>query len=145
LDGEPQTRAIASGITSDVFQGAVGNGGQIVLNGGRLDLLNGGEISSVSAGNGNAGDIRVNGGDRLLIRGARADDGIPSRITNRLLAGPKGKSPPRPMILRAGIFRSKREPFAYSATAISALMWPLVDRKGILKARSHFHNDLPLI
>ncbi|MGF1499236.1 MAG: filamentous hemagglutinin N-terminal domain-containing protein [Elainellaceae cyanobacterium] len=55
---------------SGVLAGAVGNGGNIELTVGELQLLNGGQIIADTQAEGNAGNVTVLESDRVLISGA---------------------------------------------------------------------------
>lgn len=59
------------GVSSGLFTfGAVGDGGSITLDVGRLELSAGGQITSSTKGTGKGGDITINAHDTVTIRGA---------------------------------------------------------------------------
>jgi filamentous hemagglutinin family protein len=80
LDGG-DAEGLVSRILSQVEAGAVGNGGEIRLVTDRLVLTNGGSISSSTSSTGNAGNLVLQVGDRLLIRGES-----PAGFTSRILS-----------------------------------------------------------
>lgn len=59
----------ASNITGTIFQGATGNGGNILVHGDSISIKNAGWISSGVFGIGNAGSIQLNALDRILVSG----------------------------------------------------------------------------
>lgn len=59
-----------SGIASEVFTGASGNGGQITVNTSILTVSNGGTITSQSNGDGNAGQITLQATEAITFEGA---------------------------------------------------------------------------
>jgi filamentous hemagglutinin family protein len=77
---------VSSGIKTDVpFAGATGQGGNLQIQADQLRLLQGGQISTVTTGSGNAGDARINA-RRIEIAGISANSnrmGVfqPSSIT----------------------------------------------------------------
>ena len=66
---EPSNTIEASAITSEIFQGATGDGGDIKISTQVLDLTNGGTITTVSDGNGDAGSIGINATKSISIDG----------------------------------------------------------------------------
>ncbi|HEY9697839.1 MAG TPA: filamentous hemagglutinin N-terminal domain-containing protein [Trichocoleus sp.] len=57
-------------ISSTVQQNALGNGGRLTVSGRRLNLSNGGQIATITEGNGNAGRLFINV-ERIDLNGAR--------------------------------------------------------------------------
>lgn len=72
-----------SGISSEVFTNAVGDGGEIVLSTPVLRVTNGGTITSLSDGDGNAGNISITATESVLFDGVAsfAEVGQPNRIS----------------------------------------------------------------
>jgi filamentous hemagglutinin family protein len=73
-----------SGISSEVFTGAIGQGGEIILSTPILRVINGGTITSLSSGDGDAGNVTINATDSVLFDGVAsfADVGQPDRISS---------------------------------------------------------------
>lgn len=61
-------------IFNVVAPGTVGSSGDIIVTTGTLDIRNGGQIVVSSFGSGNAGEVRVEAGDRITLIGSRPDD-----------------------------------------------------------------------
>ena len=59
----------ASGIISQVREGATGRGGAIIVSAPQLRLFDGGRISSLSFGDGDGGSVAVNAGESIFING----------------------------------------------------------------------------
>jgi len=68
IDGV-DTTGFSSGVFSAVGTTAVGNGGNINLKTGSLFLTNGGIVNASTFSTGNAGNITIDGSDRILIDG----------------------------------------------------------------------------
>ncbi|NJO98003.1 MAG: filamentous hemagglutinin N-terminal domain-containing protein, partial [Pleurocapsa sp. CRU_1_2] len=89
-----------STISSNVEQGAVGNGGQIEIDTNTLDLTNGGQVltiirearNNLPAGQGNAGKIAINVNDSLTLNGRSEESQFSSAIYSYLSTGAKGKA-----------------------------------------------------
>ena len=81
---------ISSGIFSIVEPEAVGNGGDLAVTARSLSLLDGGQISASTFGQGNSGDVKVTVEDDLLVDGVGIypvfygllNDRNPSNISN---------------------------------------------------------------
>jgi filamentous hemagglutinin family protein len=69
-----------SGVLVDVQPGATGQGGLMMLNVGRLQVRNGGQISASNFGSGQAGNVLIQA-ETIDVVGATADGQIASRIT----------------------------------------------------------------
>jgi filamentous hemagglutinin family protein len=74
-----------AGISSNVEKGAIGNGGDILITTGLLSLKNGAQLSSLTSGKGNAGNVIVNAKDILFQDGYIQPDG--GRIPTGIFAG----------------------------------------------------------
>ena len=74
-----------SSIFNDVNAGGIGNSGNITINAGSLEIVNGGLIDAFIFGRGDSGDISVNVGESVNID---AD----STISNQIEAGANGNS-----------------------------------------------------
>jgi filamentous hemagglutinin family protein len=87
-------------ILSTVEAGAEGNGGQIKIDTGSLNLTNGGYILAIvrqaengfSAGKGNAGNVIVNARDTVTLDGTPSNGGFSSAIASNLNSGTVGKA-----------------------------------------------------
>lgn len=86
VDALGQPFSFRSSIGALVGPAAIGNGGLVQLQTGRLTLSNGGTISTVSGGQGNAATIEVFAQDQLLIQGS-ARDGNSSTIFSGINQG----------------------------------------------------------
>ncbi|MEH1896182.1 MAG: filamentous hemagglutinin N-terminal domain-containing protein [Nostoc sp.] len=64
-----------SDVSSEVFKGGVGNGGNIYLKTGSLSLTNGGRVSTDVLGQGNAGNITVEASGNVKLDGVFIDAG----------------------------------------------------------------------
>jgi filamentous hemagglutinin family protein len=82
--------SLLTGITSGAFAGSTGNAGQVTVQAGMLDVLAGGEISSGTAGAGNAGRIAVTA-DRLRIDGTNSTGSF-AGITSSAVLGATGSA-----------------------------------------------------
>jgi large exoprotein involved in heme utilization and adhesion len=79
-----------SAILSQVEEGAEGNGGQVKIDTGSLNLTNGAQIDSSTSGKGNAGNITVNASDNISINGTSSDSQFSSAILSTVNAGAEG-------------------------------------------------------
>ncbi|MBD2774093.1 filamentous hemagglutinin N-terminal domain-containing protein [Iningainema tapete] len=70
-----------SGVLSTVEAGATGKGGNIELSVGSVSLRNGGQISSSTYGQGNAGDLKINISGKVQVDG-ESRQGISSQISS---------------------------------------------------------------
>ncbi len=81
-----------SGVFSSVREAGVGNGGNIQLTAGALELTRGGQLRASSIGQGNAGDIQLTIADTVSIQGLDAATNTPSGLlSNTAGAGLGGK------------------------------------------------------
>jgi filamentous hemagglutinin family protein len=69
-----------SGVLVDVQPGAIGQGGIMTLDVGRLQVLNGGQISASNFGTGSAGNVSIRA-ESIEVTGATADGQIASRVS----------------------------------------------------------------
>ncbi|NER99365.1 MAG: filamentous hemagglutinin N-terminal domain-containing protein, partial [Symploca sp. SIO1B1] len=60
---------VSSGVFSQVNEGAVGDGGEIDITTGSLEVTNGAQLSSNTFGEGNAGDVRITATDKVRFDG----------------------------------------------------------------------------
>jgi large exoprotein involved in heme utilization and adhesion len=67
LDGPVKTQP--SAITSELFAGATGNGGSITIATPLLQVTNGGTITALSDGDGNAGAVAINATEAVILDG----------------------------------------------------------------------------
>ncbi|NMG07457.1 S-layer family protein [Brasilonema sp. UFV-L1] len=75
---------VGTGVGSQVFPGAVGNGGAITMNAPKISLSNGATIVAHTTGQGNAGNIEMTAVDRISI------SGINSGVGSQTFAGGVG-------------------------------------------------------
>ncbi|MBE9098560.1 two-partner secretion domain-containing protein [Vacuolonema iberomarrocanum] len=71
--GRSENGDLASAISSSTEQGSVGSGGNLFLTTRVLEVRDGANILSSAAGRGNAGNIVIRSGDRILISDAETD------------------------------------------------------------------------
>ena len=74
-----------SSVIGSIMLGT-GKGGKITLIGRSVDIINGSQVSSVSLGQGNAGDVNIQADDVISLLG-RADNGTPSAILTSVISG----------------------------------------------------------
>lgn len=67
--GIDRVRPFASGIISQVREGATGSGGAVIVSAPQLRLFDGGRISSLSFGDGDGGSVAVNAAESIVISG----------------------------------------------------------------------------
>jgi len=85
LDGQNQNNEAASaiftavGIRNDGTQ-AEGDGGDITITTGSLSVTNGAELSALTRGNGNAGNVTINARDTVSLDGEKESNGTPSQL-----------------------------------------------------------------
>jgi filamentous hemagglutinin family protein len=79
-----------NGISSTVFPGGVGNSGGINITTGSLSLTRGAQLSTDTAGQGDAGSVNINARDRVSIDGA-AYGGFKSVIIAQVNSGAVGQ------------------------------------------------------
>lgn len=82
------SNGFTSGIGSQVFPEAVGNGGQIVLNAPMVTLSNGANVVAHTSGQGNAGSIKINA-QKVFLDGL-ASNGESSGIGSAVFGNAKG-------------------------------------------------------
>ena len=88
IDGE-QSDGTASGATSLVNSGAIGDAGGVTITTDNLNLTNGGQVSASTFGEGNAGSVEITARDTITIDGERSN-GIPSGAFSRVSPGAIG-------------------------------------------------------
>jgi filamentous hemagglutinin family protein len=76
---------LTNGIASQVGIGAVGNGGDVTIIAGSLDITGSSEIQGSTFGKGNAGNITIKTTDSVMLDGADAAD-AGKRIFSRIMA-----------------------------------------------------------
>ncbi|WAL61470.1 two-partner secretion domain-containing protein [Thermocoleostomius sinensis] len=67
LDGTSSVGRVSSAIFSTVGEGAVGQGGNIQVTAGILEVLNRSQLTTSTFGNGNAGDISITARERITL------------------------------------------------------------------------------
>ncbi|MEQ8467490.1 two-partner secretion domain-containing protein [Coleofasciculus sp. E1-EBD-02] len=85
LDGQNQNNQAASAIFTAVGIGddgtqAVGDGGDITITTESLSITGGAEVSALTRGQGNAGNVTINARDRVSLDGEKQSNGTPSQI-----------------------------------------------------------------
>jgi filamentous hemagglutinin family protein len=96
IDGAAYDGEFKSDISTQVDQGAVGQGGNVTITTGSLSLTNGGSVSTANLGGiGNAGRVTINARDSVQISGTAPvpllDDDIHSRINTSVSPGAVGQ------------------------------------------------------
>jgi filamentous hemagglutinin family protein len=82
---------IGSGIFNQVYPEGVGNSGNIAINTGSLEAINGGFVDASTLGQGNAGTVNVTTTEDMTLDG-QDSGGIPSGITSLVNSGTTGSS-----------------------------------------------------
>ncbi|MGK7895379.1 MAG: filamentous hemagglutinin N-terminal domain-containing protein [Xenococcus sp. (in: cyanobacteria)] len=82
IDGE-DSNGFSSRVTSQVARRSVGNAGNITITTKSLSLNNGGQVSTTTFGQGNAGSLQINAHDNIMIDGEDSN-GISSRVTSQV-------------------------------------------------------------
>jgi filamentous hemagglutinin family protein len=91
LDGTtPDDQSIVSGIGSEVYQGAKGNGGSTKITTANLFITNAAVINSSTSGEGNGGNISVNASESITLDGTTPDGQFISAIGSRVNQGAIG-------------------------------------------------------
>ncbi|NER51919.1 MAG: S-layer family protein [Symploca sp. SIO1A3] len=80
---------ISSGVSSQVNSGAVGNGGEIEITTGSLEVTNGAFLSASTFGKGNAGSLRINASDIVRFDGVSSNS-FSSGATSQVNSGAVG-------------------------------------------------------
>ncbi|MEQ8959879.1 MAG: hypothetical protein RLP02_18470, partial [Coleofasciculus sp. C2-GNP5-27] len=76
-----------TGIASEVFFGAEGNGGDINITTGSLFATNGAQVSASTAGQGNAGNIRITARDSISFDGvANISSSVDDQVVNGVIS-----------------------------------------------------------
>ncbi len=88
LDGVKN--GLTSGIGSFLGVGATGSGGDIEVKAGSLSITNGALLSTSTAGQGNAGNVKINVDDAVIFDGV-SNDGFTSGIQSAVQLGGIGK------------------------------------------------------
>ena len=77
-------------VGSNVRQGAIGNSGDVMIIAESLDLIDGGTIYNITEGKGDTGDISLNIGNSLTIRGKNSTETAGSNILNQIRRNGEG-------------------------------------------------------
>jgi filamentous hemagglutinin family protein len=91
LDPTTPEGARSSTLFTEVYAGAVGNGGDITINTGSLIMTNAGQIDAKTRGTGDAGNIFITASDRIVLDGARPNEELVTRIINSVQSDGTGK------------------------------------------------------
>ena len=79
-------------IANLVDSGGIGNSGNITINTGSLELINGGQVNASTLGQGNAGTININAVGNITIDGDPSVNGSSSRIISAGNTGAEGNA-----------------------------------------------------
>ena len=90
LDGENEFEVL-TGISTDVTESGIGNAGEINLKTSNLNLINGGQITSDTFGQGNAGSVTINATDIVSLDGENRN-GVISIIGSSVESGAIGNA-----------------------------------------------------
>jgi filamentous hemagglutinin family protein len=90
FDGVDSAGQLRSGVSSDVGQGSLGNGGDITITTDVLEVTNGALISASTLGEGTAGTLRVFVEDQVNIDGTSPDGQFRSGIASEVGLGAVG-------------------------------------------------------
>jgi filamentous hemagglutinin family protein len=82
----------AGQILSQTGQGGIGNGGDIKIDTGSLEITNSSFILADSKGQGNSGDINIKASGKVLLTGFQPENPFPSQIVNQLTDPAKGQA-----------------------------------------------------
>ena len=85
LSGSGSAEFPFSFLTTGVEEGAIGNGGDLIIDTGRLVLLDGSFIVTTSLGQGNSGDLIIRASEFVSLSGQNAI-GIGSRLSTEVLS-----------------------------------------------------------
>jgi filamentous hemagglutinin family protein len=80
----------ASGVGSAVDVGAVGRGGQVLVEVGSLEITNGANINASTSGQGDAGNLTLTVRDKAVLAGT-SPDGFPSSVASTVNPGSVGR------------------------------------------------------
>jgi filamentous hemagglutinin family protein len=78
-----------TGAFSNVYAGAVGNGGTINIDAGSVEVKNGAQINALTRGTGDAGNVTITARDAVSFDGV-ASNGYPSAVLSTVDAGAVG-------------------------------------------------------
>lgn len=90
VDAQGQVRLVNSEISNLLEFAGTGNTGDIQITANALTLDAGGRINTITSGEGNAGDIRLDIRDRIIIQGENAT-GLSSTISSGVFIGATGQ------------------------------------------------------
>jgi filamentous hemagglutinin family protein len=92
-EGKPFRSEISSSVVrhEEARNGGIGNGGDIIINTSRIDVLNGARLDASTFNIGNAGSIRIRASDRVTLQGvSNSDGGIRSGVSSEVAAQATG-------------------------------------------------------
>jgi len=81
LEGVPSNGS-AGGITSQVWPGSIGKGGDIQITTGKLSAEKGSQVIAITFGAGKAGNVTIHASDRIFLSGI-SNTGIPGGVASR--------------------------------------------------------------
>jgi len=90
FDGTNADGQSVSGADSRVGTGAVGNGGNVVIRTGSLDVTNGAQLIASTEGIGDAGSVDIEARDNVIFDGTSADGQFSSAAFSTVEAGAEG-------------------------------------------------------
>ena len=103
VDGETFTDGSLGFIISQIYFGAVGDTGDIIIDTGSLNISNGAQITAAVVGEGNTGDIIINATDSVILDGLNIDFFI-SGIFNDVFSSEEGGNSGNIIITADSIF-----------------------------------------
>ncbi|ESA34058.1 filamentous hemagglutinin family outer membrane protein [Leptolyngbya sp. Heron Island J] len=90
IDGTTSLNQFPSGISGEVFVGAIGNGNLVRVSAETLAVRNGGFVSAATFGDGSAGDVEIDVRDTIVLEGANADETRQSGVSSVVGQGAQG-------------------------------------------------------
>lgn len=90
IDGDSLTFDQPTSVGSTVEANAQGNGGDVKIIATNLEVMNGGNVSTIVAGDGNGGDVVLSIRDTARFEGVAPPDGQPSGISSSIQPGGDG-------------------------------------------------------
>ncbi|MEA5602784.1 filamentous hemagglutinin N-terminal domain-containing protein [Nostoc sp. UHCC 0252] len=82
----------STGISSQVVEGAIGNGGKVTINTNSLEINDGSQILSSTNGKGNSGNILINARNNILLDGSNGNTNSFSGIINNVESVSEGNA-----------------------------------------------------
>ncbi|MEM9213005.1 MAG: filamentous hemagglutinin N-terminal domain-containing protein [Cyanobacteria bacterium P01_F01_bin.150] len=92
VDGTSSSGTFSSGVSSAVETGSMGNAGSVSVNTPVLNILNGGQISSSTLGEGDAGNVTIIATQSTTVDGTSSSGAFPSGVFSTVEAGAVGNA-----------------------------------------------------